>query len=61
MKFLVQFMLSFYSLHTSRFKGMCPETFQKKHISLTKCYINGIVNKTEKEKNVSFGRFAYVL
>ena len=34
MKFLVQFMLSFYSLSTLRFKGMCPGTFQKEHISL---------------------------
>ena len=44
MKFLMQFMLSFYSLCTLRFKGMCPGTFQKEHISLSKCYFNGIVN-----------------
>jgi len=61
MKLLVQFMLFFYSLSTLRFKGVCPETFQKKHFSLSKCYINGIVSKIEMEKNVSFGSFGYVL
>ena len=35
MKFLVQFMLSFYSLRTLRFKRTCPGTFQKEHISLS--------------------------
>lgn len=52
MKFPVQFMLSFYSLGTLRFKGMYPGTFRKEHISLLSVFFNGIVNKTEMGKSV---------
>jgi len=55
MKFLLQFVLSFYSLSTLRFKGMCPGTSQKERISLFRRYFNGIVNNTEIDKMCHLG------
>jgi hypothetical protein len=60
MKFLVQHLLSFYSLRTLRFEGMCSGTFQKGYVSLIKYYFHGIVNNTEMEK-MCYLDFTYVL